>query len=85
MGVWLRYSLIRFGIFAGVFGLMWVFGIEWWVAALFAVGISFFASYIFFWDQRRQMAHDLGEALQRRRKKPPVDPDAEAEDRAAGQ
>ena len=81
MGLWFRYSLIRLGIFAGVFVLMWTFGIEWWVAGLFAIGISFLASYIFFWDQRQQMAKQLGEKLQRK-KKNTTDPDADAEDQA---
>jgi hypothetical protein len=81
MGLWFRYSLIRFGIFLGVFVLMVTFGIEWWVAGLFAIGISFLASYIFFWDQRQEMAKQLGEKLHGR-KKPSTDPDAEAEDRA---
>ena len=81
MGLWFRYSLIRLGIFLGVFVLMVTFGIEWWVAGLFAVGISFLASYIFFWDQRQEMAKQLGEKVQRK-KKPTADPDAEAEDHA---
>lgn len=81
MGVWFRYSLIRLGIFLGIFVLMTLFGIEWWVAGLFAVGISFLASYIFFWDQRQHMAQQLGERMQRRKKKP-ADPDADAEDQA---
>lgn len=81
MGVWLRYSLIRLGIFLGVFALMTVFGIEWWIAGLFALGISFLASYIFFWDQRQDMAQQLGERLQKKKKRP-ADPDAEAEDQA---
>ena len=61
--------------------LMVTFGIEWWVAALFAVGISFLASYIFFWEQRQEMAKQLGEKVQRK-KKTTTDPDAEAEDQA---
>lgn len=81
MSVWFRYSLIRLGIFFGVFFVMFIFGIEWWVAGLFAVGISFLASYIFFWDQRQEMARQLGERVQRNKKKP-EDPDAEAEDSA---
>ena len=81
MGLWFRYSLIRLGIFLGVFVLMVTFGIEWWVAGLFAIGISFLASYIFFWDQRQQMAQQLGEKLQRK-KKNTTDPDADAEDQA---
>jgi hypothetical protein len=81
MGLWFRYSLIRLGIFLGVFVLMIIFGIEWWVAGLFAIGISFLASYIFFWDQRQEMARQLGEKVQRGKNKP-TDPDAEAEDQA---
>lgn len=81
MGVWFRYSLIRLGIFAGVFVAMTLFGIEWWAAGLFAVGISFLASYIFFWDQRQHMAQQLGERVSRRKKKA-ADPDAAAEDKA---
>jgi len=81
MGVWFRYSLIRLGIFLGIFVLMISFGIPWWVAGLFAVGISFLASYIFFWDQRQHMAEQLGRKVQGRKKKP-ADPDAEAEDGA---
>lgn len=81
MSVWFRYSLIRLGIFFGVFFVMFIFGIEWWVAGLFAVGISFLASYIFFWDQREEMARQLGERVQRKKKRQD-DPDAEAEDSA---
>jgi type IV secretory pathway TrbD component len=81
--VWFRYSLIRLGIFFGVFFLMFIFGIEWWIAGLFAVGISFLASYIFFWDQRQEMARQLGERIERRKNRP-KDPDADAEDSALG-
>jgi hypothetical protein len=83
MGLWFRYSLIRLGIFFGVFVVMIVFGIDWWIAGLFAVGISFLASYIFFWDHRQHMAQQLGEKIQRRSKEK-VDPDAAAEDKATG-
>lgn len=73
---WLLYTLLRLGLFAGVFAILMLLGIWWWLSAIFAMLISFAVSYIFFRNTRDQLALDL----QRRREQPEVHPDAEAED-----
>ncbi|MBF0672113.1 MAG: DUF4229 domain-containing protein [Salinibacterium sp.] len=73
---WLLYTLLRLGLFAGVFAALMLLGIWWWLSAIFAMVISFSVAYLFFRDTRDQLALDL----QQRREKPEVHPDAEAED-----
>jgi len=78
MTPWIRYSLIRIGLFALVFWILFTLGLEWWVSALLATVISFTLSYIFFAQQREKLARDLADRVAS--KKNP-DPDAAAEDR----
>jgi hypothetical protein len=75
----MTYSLIRLGIFTGIFVLLMAVNLEWWIAALLATVMAFALSYIFFYRQRAQLAADL-EALVRRSKA--SDPDSAAEDQA---
>ncbi len=78
--VW--YSIIRIGMFAAAFALLfWLLGGDfWWLAAICAAIIALCLSYIFLGAMRSRIAADLGA---RRRKNPkPVDIDAEVEDSA---
>ena len=77
---WIRYSIIRIGLFALAFAGLFALGLEWWLAALLATVIAFTVSYIFFVQQRDQLARDLAE---RAASKKNQDPDADAEDQSA--
>jgi hypothetical protein len=74
---WIRYSLIRIGLFALIFALLFTLGLEWWVSALLATVIAFTVSYIFFAQQRDKLARDLAERTARKKNS---DPDADVED-----
>jgi hypothetical protein len=76
---WIRYSLIRLGLFAGIFSLLMVLGLVWWASALFATVMSFAASYIFFHRLRDLVASDLAQRLTQSKGK---DLDAASEDGA---
>ena len=75
---WLLYTLLRLGLFVGVFALLMALQVVWWAAAIFATLISFTVSYLFFRDTRDALALDL----QQRRSRGGVDPDADAENAA---
>jgi hypothetical protein len=74
---WIRYSVIRIGLFALAFIGLFTLGLEWWLSAVLATVIAFTVSYIFFARQRDLLARDL-EA--RASSKKNLDPDADAED-----
>ncbi len=78
--VW--YSIIRIGMFAAAFALLfWLLGGEfWWLAAVSAAIIALCLSYIFLGGMRTRIATDL--AARRRANPKPVDVDAEVEDSA---
>ena len=63
MSPWIRYSLIRLGLFGATFSLLMVLNIVWWASALFATAISFTVSYIFFYTLRTQVAADFAERV----------------------
>ena len=75
---WILYSLVRLGIFGGVFLLLYWSGITWWVGLVFATTISFTSSYVFMARTRQAMAESLRQRRENRLS--PKDPDAEAED-----
>ena len=76
MKPWLQYALIRVGIFAVVFGVLyWLRPDLWWVWAIVAAVVSLCVGYIFFGALRRRMAADL--AARR------AAPDAKGDDEAA--
>lgn len=79
MTPWVRYSIIRIGLFAVLFALLMVTGIEWWISALLATVMAFSISYIFFVRQRDALARDLARRVER---KTSSDEDAAAEDGA---
>ena len=77
MASWIRYSIIRNGLFAAAFWLLMVLNIVWWASALLATVIAFSLSYIFFVRQRDKLAEDLATRLERSKQ---PDSDALAED-----
>jgi hypothetical protein len=79
---WIRYSIIRIGLFALSFAALFALGLEWWLSALLATVIAFAISYIFFVQQRDRLARDLADRAGQRKN---LDPDAEAEDEATSE
>lgn len=79
MSPWIAYSLLRFGLFGGVFALLMLAQLDWWWAAIIATIIAFTVTYIFFPGLRTAVAADLAA---RRAREHPEDPDADAEDAA---
>ena len=91
MNPWIRYSLVRLGIFLAAFAVLSLVlpaplesvGVVGFatvvIAAVTAAVIALTVSYIFFAKLRDAVAIDLAE----RRRKPVADPDAAAEDAAA--
>lgn len=77
MTSWIRYSIIRIGLFAATFALLMFLNIVWWASALLATVIAFALSYIFFVRQRDTLAEDLAARLERSKQ---PDSDALAED-----
>lgn len=79
MSPWIRYSLVRLGLFGGTLALLLVVGIDWWWAAIIASIIAMTVSYIFFSSLRDAVAADLHA---RRTRPADDDEDAQAEDAA---
>lgn len=76
---WIRYSLIRLGLFAATFSILFFLGIVWWASALFATAMSFTVSYIFFHTLRNEVAEDLAKRVEKSRTR---DDDSAIEDGA---
>jgi len=79
---WVVYSLVRIGIFAAVFALLyWLLPPElWWLSAICAALIALSLSYIFLAGLRARVTADLAARSERRRAGRSADPDAAAED-----
>ena len=77
MSLWLRYSLIRLGIFSVIFFGLTSTGVVWWLAAIFATVISFTVSFLFFSKLRDQVAIDLAERIDKSKES---DPESTIED-----
>ena len=61
MKPWILYSLIRVGIFAAVFALLYMLaGLEWWLAALIAAAVGLCVAYLFFRPQRDRLVRSIG-------------------------
>jgi hypothetical protein len=75
---WIKYSVVRLGLFALILGLLLGAGMWWWLAAVIASIIAMTVSYIFFSSLRDAVALDVHS----RRTQPAVDTDAAAEDGA---
>jgi hypothetical protein len=72
---WIRYSLVRLGVFGGVFALLYSLAIRWWVALIFATLLSFTVAYIFMGNTRRALSQQLSQRISK--KEPDVDADVE--------
>ncbi len=81
MRPWISYTLLRIGLFALVFVILMLVGVEPWVAALLAAAIGFCVSYIFFRPLRQEVADELAEARAPRRARDGAVSDEDAEDR----
>lgn len=76
MKPWVAYTLLRVGLFAGVFAVLMLLGIEWWLSAVLAAVIGLCVAYIFFGRLRSAVAKDLAERRMSRR----IDEEAAVED-----
>lgn len=79
MAPWVRYSIIRLGLFSVLFTIVLLLGVELWIAALVATVMAFSLSYIFFSRQRDILARDLAARVERAKHR---DADTIAEDDA---
>ena len=59
MRPWIAYSLLRVGLFTVFFAVLFVLGLEWWLAAIIAAALGFCVAYIFFRRLRERVAIDL--------------------------
>ncbi len=79
MKPWVKYTLVRVGIFAIALVVLALLGVQLWIAAVIAAVIGLCVAYIFFGKLRNAMALEIVN----RRAAPPKDADAAAEDSAA--
>jgi uncharacterized membrane protein len=77
MRPWIAYTLVRLGLFAVIFVLLYLLGVPWWAAALLAAALGFLVAYIFFRGLRARVAADLA----RNRAAAPAASDEDVEDR----
>jgi hypothetical protein len=66
--MWL-YTLLRFGVFFVLFGLLWLFGLGGFVAALIALVLSIPLSYVLLVGPRQRLAANLEQRINARRSK----------------
>ena len=59
MRPWIAYSLVRVGLFAVIFAVLYVIGLPWWLAGIVAAALGFCVAYIFFRRLRERVAVDL--------------------------
>jgi membrane protein implicated in regulation of membrane protease activity len=62
MRPWIAYTLVRLGLFAVFFALLYLLGVPWWLAAILAAALGFLIAYIFFRGLRARMATELAQA-----------------------
>ena len=62
MRPWIAYTLVRVGLFAVFFAVLYVLGLQWWLAALIAAALGFCVAYIFFRPMRERVALELAAA-----------------------
>jgi membrane protein implicated in regulation of membrane protease activity len=57
---WVVYSLIRVGVFAAVFAVLYLLAeLEWWLAAIIAAAVGLCVSYLFFRPQRDELVRSI--------------------------
>ena len=62
MRPWIAYTLVRVGLFAVFFAVLYVIGLDWWLAAILAAALGFLVAYIFFRGLRGKVAGELAAA-----------------------
>lgn len=85
MPSWVKYSLIRFGMFAAIFAGLLLLQVHWLPAALIAAVAGFCVAYIFFRPQRDAVAQDLAARRRREATLPATDEDAESAEAAGAE
>lgn len=80
MRAWVIYSVVRVGLFAGLFLLLWLLGIEWWLAAISAAVIALCISYIFLGRLRARVAGEIAARREARGEAPAANSDEDVED-----
>jgi membrane protein implicated in regulation of membrane protease activity len=70
MRPWIAYTLLRVGLFAAFFAVLFVLGLDWWLAAIIAAALGFCVAYIFFRRLRERVAADLASARASTDKRP---------------
>ena len=70
MPAWIPFTLVRVGLFAAVFVVLMLVGLEGWLAAIVAAIIAFLVSYIFFRGMRSRVATELADARTKTDKRP---------------
>jgi membrane protein implicated in regulation of membrane protease activity len=76
MRPWIAYTLVRVGLFAVAFAILFLLGVPWWLAAILAAAIGFCVAYIFFRGMRERVAAELVTSRNATGKRP----DEQAED-----
>ena len=62
MRPWISYTLVRVGLFAVFFAVLYAIGLPWWLAAVLAAALGFLVGYIFFRGLRGRVAGELAAA-----------------------
>jgi Na+/melibiose symporter-like transporter len=62
MRPWIAYTLVRVGLFAVFFAVLFALGLDWWLAAIIAAALGFCVAYIFFRRLRERVAIELAAA-----------------------
>jgi uncharacterized membrane protein len=70
MRPWIAYTLVRVGLFAVFFAVLYLLGLDWWLAALIAAVLGFCVGYIFFRGLRGRVAGELASARANADKRP---------------
>ena len=70
MRPWIAYTLVRVGLFAVFFALLYLIGLQWWLAAVLAAALGFLVAYIFFRGLRGRVAGELATARANTDKRP---------------
>ena len=67
MRPWIAYTLVRIGLFAALFALLALAGLELWLAAVLAAVLGLLVSYIFLRGLRARFAGEIAESRTRTR------------------
>ena len=65
MPAWIPYTLLRVGLFGGTFAVLFLLGVEYWIAAIAGAVVGLTVSYIFFPRLRNRVAEEFAAACAR--------------------